>query len=99
MDEKFNIEQFLLKKYSNKRIHNKNDFLYSNGGFHDGVFFITKGKIKIMKESKKSQMTLWFAQPKEFVGITSFFDNNYQYSFNAIISEHDVETIFINNQH
>jgi len=54
----------------------KGEMLYSQGATQEYVFMLLNGELNIMQEKQ----VLWQAQTEEYIGITSFFSEEKQYS-------------------
>lgn len=70
--ENVKIENFVLEK---------NKFLFKKGDTIDYIYFLSKGELNILK----NRQLMWQAQRNEFIGISSFFigDANYSYTVKA----------------
>ena len=63
----------------------KNKYIFEENKQFEGVFFITKGKVKIIKENEEQTTILWLASNNELIGINSQIDtSDYTYSAVAI---------------
>lgn len=82
MDKKLSDEmlELIFRNHPKEKITIKNgEFLFKEGEEDDSVYFLDAGELKIMK----LKWVLWSAKSKEFVGISSFFNDNSTYSFSA----------------
>lgn len=57
----------------------KGEYLFKEGETEDGVFFIDRGSVRIIKE----KWVLWTAKSKELIGVSSFFSDGTKYRFSA----------------
>lgn len=57
----------------------KGEYLFKEGEMEDGVFFIDRGSVRILKE----KWVLWTAKSKELIGVSSFFSDGSKYRFSA----------------
>lgn len=81
--KKFDTE-FIKKQFLYEEVEfNKNDFLFNEGDQNTFVYYITKGKIKVIKK----KIVIGFSNTNEFVGITSCLSGNDQYCFSALAVE------------
>lgn len=98
MNNNIDISSILLDKFNANTRYKFNETIFKEGDEQKGVYYIKNGKVKITRDSKNNQIAMWFAEPNEFVGLTSFFNAVNEYSFSSSAFGGDVDTIFISNK-
>lgn len=74
-----------LSHFDNRlRVYEVNTSIFSEGDSHNGVYYILEGIIKMSREDLHENKLVWFAQPEEFIGLTSFYEKTGNYTFTAI---------------
>ncbi|MBL4594565.1 MAG: Crp/Fnr family transcriptional regulator [Flavobacteriales bacterium] len=94
METLVNIEQLLEDKFKSYNSYSANEVIFREGDKIKGIYFIKEGKIKVTRKAK-NDMTVWFANPKEFIGLSSFFNNSENYSFSTSAFSGGVNAILI----
>ncbi len=97
METLVNIAELLEDKYKSNSHFSANEVIFSEGDKIKGVYFIKDGRIKVTRKAKNN-MTVWFAKPKEFIGLNSYFNESENYSFSTSAFSGDVNTILIPNK-
>ncbi len=88
------IEKIILNNYKTKNHFSVNEPLFKEGEMINGVYFIKKGNVKITRNAKNN-MAMWFANPHEFVGLSSYFSESENYTFSSFAFGGSVDAIFI----
>ena len=84
MDEIEKVYDHIIKEHKLPLVSaNKGQYLFREGEVDHAVYFIIDGEVLIMK----NKLVLWSTQPRELIGITSYFAEGNQYSFSAKVSE------------
>lgn len=79
------IHQDWLNQIDNScQIYEPNTVVFHEGDSFDGVYYIMEGTIKMSREDLNQKKMVWFAQPEELIGLTSYYDNTGRYSFKAV---------------
>ncbi len=94
MESLVSIERILKDKYESKTYFSVNESIFNEGDELTGIYFIKKGKVKVTR-SAKNKIAMWFANPMEFIGLSSFFNDSENYSFSTIAFGGGVDTVFI----
>jgi len=89
-----NIEQLLEDKYKSYNHYSSNEIIFREGDTIRGVYFIKEGRIKVTRKAKNDMM-IWFANPKEFIGLSSFFNDSNNYSFSTSAFSSNVSVVLI----
>ena len=89
-----NIENLIEKKYQSSNHFSLNEVVFREGEKIKGIYYIKEGRIKVTRKAKNN-MTVWFANPKEFIGLNSYFSESENYSFSASAFGGDVNTVLI----
>lgn len=88
------LKHILSDNYNALKHFGVNQLIFKEGQKIEGVFFIKNGRVKVTR-SGKNNVALWFANPNEFIGLSSFFNNSDSYSFSTHAFGGDVEMILI----
>ncbi|PJA07360.1 MAG: hypothetical protein COX70_06995 [Flavobacteriales bacterium CG_4_10_14_0_2_um_filter_32_8] len=88
------IEQIILNNFKTKNHFLINEPLFKEGERINGIYFIKKGNVKITRTAKNN-LAMWFANPHEFVGLSSFFSESENYTFSSFAFGGGVDAIFI----
>lgn len=90
------IQSILLENQFKVTAYEKDKTIFKEGDKNRGVFYVTKGIVKITQNEKRSkEVVLWFARKGEFVGLRSLFNKKNNYSFSSIVVKNTCEVMFI----
>jgi len=93
------LDEYVLRHSSSVSVYNSGEPIFSQGEAVRGVYYVSENHIRIIREAPNGNATfLWFAKPKELVGLTSFFQNNGQYTCSAIAGEKPCTVVFLTNE-
>ena len=94
MGTQLNIKQFIESDCVTSENYDPNELIFKEGEKIKGIYYIEEGQIKISRKGRNN-IAVWFAHPKEFIGLCSFFNNSKNYSFNASAFCGKAKIIFI----
>jgi len=94
LEPALNIEELLIKKFKSLKSFSANETIFCEGDKIEGVYFIKDGRIKVTRKAK-NDITVWFANPKEFIGLSSFFNDSEIYSFSTTAFSGGVNAVLI----
>ena len=89
-----------LEKYAEQHnlpitIYHPGQHIFTEGNIADGLYYILDNYSKILKYDLKHNNTfLWFAKPKELIGVTSFYQGEGNYTCSAVAGELPCKAIF-----
>jgi CRP-like cAMP-binding protein len=88
------IAKILMNKYKEEKHFSAKESLFKEGEKIEGIYYIKNGNVKITRNAKNN-IALWFANPYEFVGLSSYFNESKNYSFSTYAFGGDVDAVFI----
>ena len=89
------IDILIKEHIDTSQLYTANDHIFSEGDPFRGVYYILEGSVKIFKNSHGQPLMLWVGEAKEFIGITSYFENSDNYQFTAAASGLNCKLIYI----
>ena len=89
------INLFIKEHIDTSQFYTTNDHIFTEGDPFRGVYYILEGSVKIFKNSHGQPLMLWVGEAKEFIGITSYFEDSDNYQFTAAASGLNCKLIYI----
>ena len=98
MESLSELEGYALQLGSFTTKYNSRERLFAEGETAKGIYYVADDHVKILKHHQKStDVFLWYAGPKELIGLTSFFHGEETHAYSAIAGERGCKAIFFSN--
>lgn len=98
MESLFELEEYALKHNLGVTVCSSGKHVFAEGRAAKGVYYLLDNQVKIFKHGHNGNtIFLWFARPKELIGLTSFFQGGGNYTCSAITDEKPSRFIFFSN--
>lgn len=65
------------------QVFERNQVIFCENDLFKGVYYILEGTAKMSREGLNQKMIVWFSQPNEFIGLTSYSRNIGKYTSRA----------------
>ena len=77
---------------------NPREPIFTQGEETNGVYYLLDNSVKILKRDRKGKnLFLWFAEPEELIGFTSFIQGDRKYTTSARVGNDPCKAIFFSN--
>lgn len=90
-----NIEKILLSKFDTVEKFAAGESIFNEGDAFRGVYFLLDGMARILRNSNKKKIAVWFADKDDFIGVSSLFSDSATYTYSAIAHDSDCRALFI----
>jgi CRP/FNR family transcriptional regulator len=90
-----NIERILTNKSAATQKFSAGKSIFDEGDEFKGVYYILDGMVKILRNSNKKKIAVWFADKGDLIGVSSFFSDSHFYTYSAIVHDSDCRVLFV----